>query len=109
MTWDFILAEGAAALTSLAMSYYNSHSQWNASEPSQWYPADPSSVNYRPITDVGPGYYQPQNQSYNAQPNYDESQLHGGSQGAIEEILPFAESHSRNDADLGVPESARTE
>ena len=99
----------AAALTSLAMSYYDSHPQWNASEPSQWYPAQPSSVHYRPITGVGPGYYQPQNQSYNAQSSYDESQPRGGSQGAIEEILVFAESHSRNDTDLGVPESARTE
>ena len=97
------------ALTSLAMSYYDSHPQWNASEPSRWYPAEPSSVNYRPITGVGPGYYQPQNQSYYAQSSYDESQLRGGSQGAIEEILAFAESHSKNDADLGVPESARTE
>ena len=47
--------------------------------------------------------------SFGVEARSGESQLRGGSQGAIEEILPFAESHSRNDANLGVPESARTE
>ena len=40
-------------------------------------------------------------------PSYSEPQFGGGSQGAIEEVLPSTESHSRSDAEP--PENARTE
>ena len=32
-----------------------------------------------------------------------------GSQGAIEEVLPFTESHPRSDVELGMPENAPTD
>ena len=77
----------------LAMSYHT-HSQWNGSEPSHWYPTE---------------YYQPLNQPYYVQHSYNEPQSGGGSQGTIEQVLPSADSYSRSDAGPGVPANAPTE
>ena len=70
------------------MSYYNPHSQWNGSEPSQGYPAEASSINHRPTNgdDMGPGYYQLQNQPYHIHPSYNKPQFDDGSQETIEEV-----------------------
>ena len=46
---------------------------------------------------------------YYFQSSDNEPQSGGGSQGAIEQVLPSAESHSRSDAALGVPEIVPTE
>ena len=49
------------------------------------------------------------NYLYYVQSSDNEPQSGGGSQGTIEHVLPSAESHSRSDAALGVPENAPTE
>ena len=91
------------------MSYYT-HSQWNGSESSHWYPTEASSINHRPITyENGPRHYQPLNQPYYVQHSYNEPQSSGGSHGAVEQALPSAEPHPRSDTDVGVPENAPTE
>ena len=82
----------------------------NSPELSQ-YLAGSSNINHTITYEngVGPEYYQPQNRSDCVQSSYNEPQFQGGgSQGAIEEVLPLAESHSRRDADLGVPGNTRT-
>lgn len=54
--------------------------------------------------------YHPHNQPYKyVQSTYNEPQFDGRSQGALDEVSPLTESHSKSDADLGVPENAPTE
>ena len=48
------------------------------------------------------------NDLYCVQSSGNEPQSGGGSQGTIEQVFPSAESHSRSDAALGVPENAPT-
>ena len=49
------------------------------------------------------------NDLYYVQSSDNEPQSGGGSQGTIEQVWPSAESYSRDDAALGVPENAPTE